>query len=189
MRIFFSMILLGVFALPAQAEGVYEVLRSQCGKAFAGQVTRGAADDPWRSARLVIHVRDCSDTELRVPLHFNDDASRIWVITRTENGLRLKHDHRHEDGSADAVTWYGGTSILPDGAPGDRQIDFPVDGESIALFEKEGLTASVNNTWQLSVAGGMLNYRLMRPTGRDFMFSFDLTKPVDTPPAAWDQLQ
>lgn len=174
-------------ATTARADGVFETLQANCGKAFEGQVSRGAADDPWRSARLVMHVRDCSDTEIRVPLAFNDDRSRIWVITRMDSGLRLKHDHRHEDSSKDTVTWYGGASIAPDGAPGDTEIDFPVDGESVALFKREGLTASTVNVWQLSVAGGMLNYRLMRPGGRDFMVSFDLTMPVDAPPPAWDR--
>lgn len=171
----------------AQADGVFETLTAYCGQAFEGQVTRGAADDPWREARLVMHVRDCSATEIRVPLHFNDDASRIWVITRVGDRLRLKHDHRHADGSEDAVTQYGGTSEVGDGGAGDSQVNFPVDQESIALFEREGLTASVTNTWQMSVAGGMFNYRLMRPSGRDFMVSFDLTKPVPTPPPAWDK--
>lgn len=172
----------------ARADGVFETLQATCGKAFEGQVSRGAADDPWRSARLVMHVRDCSDTEIRVPLAFNDDRSRIWVITRTNGGLRLKHDHRHADGSKDAVTWYGGTSSAPDGAPGDTEINFPVDAESVALFRREELNASTENVWQLSIAGGMLNYRLMRPSGRDFMVSFDLMMPVDVPPPAWDRV-
>lgn len=178
----------------AYADGVFETLRAQCGKAFLGQVSRGAEDDPWRNARLVMHVRDCSDTELRVPLAFNNDRSRIWVITRVGGALRLKHDHRHADGSKDAVTWYGGTSTAPYGAMGDTEVNFPADEESIALFKREGLNASTSNIWQLSVAGGMLNYRLMRPAGtssggRDFMISFDLTAPLETPPPAWDRAE
>ncbi len=187
--VFAAAITLVLGATSAHADGVFEVLQAHCGQAFEGQVSRGAADDPWRQARLVMHVRDCSDSELRVPLAFNDDRSRIWVITRMESGVRLKHDHRHADGSEDAVTWYGGMSAAPDGAPGDAEINFPVDAESVALFEREGLNASTQNTWQLSVAGGMLNYRLMRPGGRDFMVSFDLTAPVEVPPAAWDKTE
>lgn len=175
-------------AAPAVADGMFETLQANCGKAFKGTVSRGAEDDPWRSATLAMHVRDCSDTEIRVPLAFNEDQSRIWVITRMESGLRLKHDHRHADGSEDAVTWYGGMSAAPDGDEGDTEVNFPVDAESIALFEREGLNASVQNTWQMSVAGGMFNYRLMRPGGRDFMVSFDLTNPVTPPPPAWDRV-
>lgn len=187
MRALLGFCLAAITAGNATAEGLFETLQASCGKAFLGQVSRGADDDPWRAATLVMHVRDCSDTEIRVPLAYNDDRSRIWVITRMKGGLRLKHDHRHADGSEDAVTWYGGMSRAPDGGAGDTEVNFPVDAESIALFEREGLSASVENTWQMSVAGGMFNYRLTRPGGRDFMVSFDLTKPIAPPPAAWDK--
>ncbi|MBO6505332.1 MAG: hypothetical protein JJ850_09565 [Kordiimonadaceae bacterium] len=187
MRAVLGLLISGLMAVGASAEGMFETLQANCGKAFAGTVSRGADDDPWRAATLVMHVRDCSATEVRVPLAFNDDLSRIWVITRMEGGLRLKHDHRHADGSEDAVTWYGGMSMAPDGAAGDTEVNFPVDAASIALFEREGLNASVQNTWQMSVAGGMFNYRLTRPGGRDFMVSFDLTKPIAPPPPAWDK--
>lgn len=172
----------------ARADGLWDTLQAQCGKAFLGTVSRGAADDPWRAARLVMHVRDCSEDEVRVPLAFNDDLSRIWVISRIGSVLRLKHDHRHDDGSHDTITWYGGVSIAPDGNDGDQEVNFPADAETKALFEREGLTVSLDNIWQMSVAGGMFNYRLMRGSGRDFMVSFDLTQPIAPPPPAWDRV-
>ena len=30
-----------------------------------------------------MHVRDCSERELRIPFHVGDDRSRTWVVTRT----------------------------------------------------------------------------------------------------------
>ena len=185
-----AIVALALNTAPAMAEdGLFETLQANCGKAFEGFVSRGAADDPWRSAKLVAHVRDCSDSELKVPLAFNDDHSRIWMITRqVDGGLQLKHDHRHADGSEDAVTQYGGRTVMPDGAAGDREVNFHVDGDSIAMFKREGLNASLENVWQMSVAGDMLNYRLTRPGGRDFMVSFDLTKPVGVPGPAWDKV-
>ncbi len=184
-------LVLGLIGAPAgAADGLFETLQANCGKAFEGFVSRGAADDPWRSATLIAHVRDCSDTELRIPLSFNDDRSRIWVLTRqADGGLQLKHDHRHADGSEDAVTQYGGRSVMPDGATGDAQVNFPADDFSIEMFKREGLNPSVENVWQMSVGGDMLNYRLTRPGGRDFMVSFDLTQPVDVPASAWDKVK
>src|SRR3712207_8407608 len=44
--------------------------------------------------RLVMHVRDCSPNEVRIPFHVGEDRSRTWIVTRTAAGLRLKHDHR-----------------------------------------------------------------------------------------------
>src|SRR5512134_2928210 len=91
-------------------EAFWHALTALCGKAFEGRVVEGteASDDAMSSSRLVMHVRRCTDSEIRVPFHVGDNRSRTWVVTRTPQGLRLKHDHRHEDGSPDALTNYGG---------------------------------------------------------------------------------
>ena len=132
-----------------------------------------------------MHVRGCEEParELRVPFHVGDDRSRTWVITRTADGLRLKHDHRHEDGSEDVLTMYGGDTRSPGTA--ERQ-EFPVDAESIALFEREGSEASVTNTWAMDIEPGKrFLYELSRPGGRLFQVEFDLAQPVPPPPAPW----
>ncbi|MCK0067886.1 hypothetical protein [Kordiimonas laminariae] len=180
-----SGMLLAGFAAPAQAEGVFETLKANCGKAFKGEVARGEQDDAWRKATIIMHVRECSDKEIKVPLHVDDNHSRVWIISRTEDGMRLKHDHRHENGHSDTVTMYGGDSRKGDGAVGDDEIAFPVDAESIAMFKENGLERSVTNVWHIAIKNGKFSYRLTRPN-RDFMVEFDLSKPVTTPPAAWD---
>ncbi|MGB7404710.1 MAG: hypothetical protein WA906_03395, partial [Pacificimonas sp.] len=88
-------------------------------------------------------------------------------------GLRLKHDHRHEDGSEDAVTQYGGDTQA--GGTGVRQ-EFPVDVASVALFQEEGLTASLENVWAMEIMPeeDRFVYELARPTGRLFRIGFDL---------------
>jgi hypothetical protein len=96
--------------------------------------------------------------------------------------VRLKHDHRHEDGTPDAVTMYGGDTAAV--GTSTRQ-EFPVDAESIALFETQGLTASVTNIWAMEIEpGARFVYELARP-GRLFRVEFDLTTPVAVPPAPW----
>jgi len=112
-----------------------------------------------------------------------EDHSRTWVLTRTGSGLRLKHDHRHQDGSEDAVTMYGGDTASAGTA--QRQ-EFPVDADSIRTFEREGLSASVSNTWAMEINPDQrFVYELSRPGGRLFQVEFDLTQPVDLPPAPW----
>ncbi len=164
-------------------------LRPYCGKAYAGRITANqpasATPDPFEGKALVMHVRGCDEPtqEIRVPFHVGDDHSRTWVITRTARGLQLKHDHRHEDGSPDAVTMYGGDTA--DAGTTQRQA-FPVDPESIAMFEREGLAASVTNTWAMElVPAKTFVYELSRPNGRLFRVEFDLTTPVALPPAPW----
>lgn len=167
----------------APADAFLDALRGMCGQAFAGKVvTTDPADADFANARLVMHVRECGDTEVRVPFHVGEDRSRTWVYTRTESGLRLKHDHRHEDGSSDVLTMYGGDTTEPGSAT--RQA-FPADQESKDLFEREGRAVSKDNVWTIEVEPGVRYvYELTRPN-RHFRVEFDLTKPVETPPAPW----
>ena len=161
-------------------------LRALCGQAFAGVVETdvpAAPDNDAFAGPLVMHVRDCNDDSVRIPFHVGEDRSRTWAIMRTASGLRLKHDHRHADGTADAVTLYGGDTVDPGSTV--RQ-EFPVDAESVAMFEREGLAASVSNTWALElVPGRSFTYELARPGGRLFRVAFDLSTPVAAPPPPW----
>ncbi|MET0808607.1 MAG: hypothetical protein ABWX93_07610 [Pseudoxanthomonas sp.] len=168
-------------------DAFYQHVASLCGQSFAGRIVADtpapAAPDPFAGKALVMNVRECSDGELRVPFHVGDDHSRTWVITRQTGGLRLKHDHRHADGSADATTMYGGDTRQAGTA---RRQAFPVDAESIALFGERGMQASMTNTWAMEITpGSEFVYELSRPGGRLFRVSFDLSRPVPTPPAPW----
>jgi len=160
-----------------------ESLRALCGRAYEGRVvTNDAADRDMAGQRLVMHVRQCSDGEVRIPFHVGANRSRTWVITRTAAGLRLKHDHRHEDGSEDRLTQYGGDTAGPGTA--NRQ-EFPADAFSQALFRRENIPQSVTNVWAVEVQPGRLfAYELRRPN-RHFRVEFDLTRPVAPPPPPW----
>ena len=158
----------------------FDNLHALCGQAFEGRVvTTDAADRDMAGQRLVMHVRSCSDREIRIPFHVGENRSRTWVITLTETGLRLKHDHRHEDGSEDVRTQYGGDSA---GIGTAIRQDFPVDAFSQALFRRENIPQSVTNVWSVEVLPGRtFAYQLQRP-GRHFRVEFDLTRPVPAPP-------
>jgi len=161
-------------------------IAAHCGQAFAGRIVANepaVPDDPFDGKTLVMHVRECGAEEVKVPFHVGDDHSRTWVLTRTATGLRLKHDHRHEDGTDDAVTMYGGDTATP--GTEIRQ-EFPVDAYSIEMFEREGLNVSVTNTWAMEIEPGKrFLYELARPGGRLFQVEFDLATPVEAPPTPW----
>jgi hypothetical protein len=172
---------------PAAADAFLLALGEHCGWAFRGRVLVDEPPSPSNSAfagqDLVMHVRECEPGLVKVPFHVGEDRSRTWVLTRTATGLRLQHDHRHEDGAPDDVTLYGGETAAPGTAV--RQ-EFPVDATSIAMFEKAGLAASVTNTWAMEIEPGKrFLYELSRPGGRLFQVEFDLTTPVTPPPAPW----
>lgn len=161
------------------AAAFFEGLGRHCGQSFAGQVVAGdETDAAFREAELVMTVASCGETEIRIPFHVGEDRSRTWVITRIgEDRLRLKHDHRHEDGTEDEISQYGGDSVAP-GTAGRQS--FPADEESIALFTRTNRTVSNTNVWSLEQSGETFTYELARP-GRLFRVAFDLTRPISPP--------
>jgi len=165
-----------------QQAAFFDALSAHCGKAYSGRlVSTDAVDADFATKAMVMHVRECSDTVIRIPFHVDDDRSRTWVISKTGQGLRLKHDHRHEDGSEDAVTQYGGDT---EHEGSSMRQSFPVDQFSINMFSKEGLTASVVNVWSVGIDDKHFTYELTRPN-RLFRVQFDLSQSVDLPPRPW----
>lgn len=177
-------------------ERFWDALQSHCGKAYSGTLASSdARDADWQGRAMVAHWAECSDTSTSIAFHVENvdrntwDRSRTWVITRTADGLRLKHDHRHDDGSEDAVTQYGGDTL----STGTALVqDFPVDAFSIALFERGDMQVSTTNVWRIEAdpagtAGARFAYQLTRrndPT-RLFRVEFDASRPIDPPPPAW----
>src|SRR5688572_19982384 len=125
-------------------------LGAYCGRAFEGRIVSPPveADAAFAGERLVAHVRTCSDDGIRIPFHVGEDRSRTWVVTRTASGLRLKHDHRHEDGSEDRLTQYGGDTA---GEGSAARQEFPADAWSKDLFRREGSPQSVTNVWAIEI--------------------------------------
>ncbi len=163
-------------------DGFMRAIAALCGKAYAGRVvTTDPADAAFADKPLVMHVAGCEKGRVRIPFHVGEDRSRTWVLTRTADGVRLKHDHRHKDGSSDVLTMYGGDTATPGTV--ERQ-DFPVDADSIAVFRANDRAVSVTNVWAMEVTATGFAYELRRP-GRHFRVEFDLTKPISPPPPPW----
>lgn len=159
-----------------QQDQFFANLTALCGQRFEGKVmTTDAADADFRAQRLLMHVRDCSAQEIRIPFSVGEDRSRTWVITRSDSGLTLKHDHRDPQGRPDGLHWYGGDTRTKGTAT--RQ-EFPVDDFSIELFNAGDASVSTTNVWAVEVnPGESYVYELSRPN-RLLRVSFDLTKPV-----------
>jgi hypothetical protein len=160
------------------ADAFLGALRAHCGKAYEGRVVNPQpSDTAFATQRLVMHVRACGDT-VRIPFHVGEDRSRTWVFTRTTSGLRLKHDHRHEDGSEDAVTQYGGDARADGSA---TAMHFAADSFTAAL-----IPAARTNVWTVEITATQFVYQLRREgTNRRFRVEFDLSRPVAPPPAPW----
>lgn len=155
-------------------------LRKLCGRAYVGAVIEAPPGDTTFAGReLVMHVISCGAREIRIPFHVGENRSRTWVVYRTTDGIRLKHDHRHEDGSPDSITQYGGDSRKP-GAAG--KLEFPADGETVGLIPR-----AATNVWTVEVEPGRRFVYALRREGTDrrFRVEFDLTRPVSAPPPPW----
>jgi hypothetical protein len=158
----------------------WKELQKLCGKAFTGVVAAAPADDTtFKDKALVMHVRSCEKDRIRIPFLVGEDRSRTWVLTVRENRILLRHDHRHQDGTADKVTMYGGWTTNA-GLP-TRQV-FPADQETFNV-----LPAAAPNVWWIElIPGELFSYNLRRMgSERYFSIKFDLKKPVTAPAAPW----
>ena len=181
--LFAALFILSQFAVQAQDKPgnqiFWETLSLYCGKSYEGVVTTEISDDdPFAGKKLIMHVVNCSEGFIHIRFFVGDDKSRTWVLTM-ENGLiKLKHDHRHEDGSEDDVTQYGGTS--PNTGLAGIQF-FPADQETADLIPHAS-----NNVWWITIDDTSFTYNLRRiGTDRFFSVKFDLTKEVTSPGPEW----
>lgn len=158
-------------------EALWNAIEPLCGSAYEGEVVEGTepSDAAFAEDRLVMWVRDCGEDEIRIPFHVGSDRSRTWILSRSAAGVRLKHDHRHEDGVEDEISRYGGDTT---GAADGLSLDFHADAYTADL-----LPAAATNVWTMAVdPGRTFAYALRRDEeGRRFRVEFDLTRPVEAP--------
>lgn len=164
-----------------QAIDIYwQRLQELCGKSFQGAVTHAPASDTAFSNKiLVMEVRNCGPDEIKIPFHVGENRSRTWVLKKQGSKILLKHDHRHEDGTEDLITQYGGWT--PNSGQEGSQI-FIADQETTDL-----LPAASHNVWMIEVEpDNFFAYSLRRQgTDRYFRVSFDLKNEIKSPPAPW----
>lgn len=163
-------------------DSFFNSISKHCGKAYLGKVAASnISGDSWADKKLIMHVRVCQPHRLEIPFHVGTNASRTWIISKTGSGLSLKHDHRHQDGSFDESTMYGGHT-LDAGWP--QVQSFPADQYSKELFVQQGIPQSAGNTWQMFIYDKTFSYRMTRE-GTEFRVDFDLTKPIEVPAPPW----
>ncbi|NNF13250.1 MAG: hypothetical protein HKN72_08505 [Gemmatimonadetes bacterium] len=158
----------------------WEELQELCGQAFEGRLVESEPpDSTFGASSLVMHAHYCDIAEVRIGFHVGEDRSRTWVITPTAAGLELRHDHRHEDGSADDITMYGGESL---GTGTASAQDFPADQRTAELVPE-----AEQNVWTLRLHPDSVFVYALRREGSDrrFRVDFDLTSPVSQRPLPW----
>ncbi len=184
--LFIAFVLIGTASVRAQAnlaspaDTFWSELQKLCGKAFAGSVAAAPENDMTFAGKdLKMHVRSCEKDRIRIPFVVGDDLSRTWIFTRKDGRIELRHDHRHKDGKPDTVTMYGGWSTSV-GRP--IQQVFPADQKTVDV-----IPAGANNVWWVDlIPGGHYGYNVRRlGSERQYSIKFDITKPIEAPPAPW----
>lgn len=120
----------------------FHSLERLCGARFEGAMTfPSTGQDDFAGKLLVAEFNSCTTSEIRIAFAVGDDTSRTWIISRTAGGLQLQHDHRHPDGTEDAISMYGGEA-LPDGTASEQS--FAADAHT-----KQLIPAAATNVWTL----------------------------------------
>ena len=120
-------------------------IKSLCGARYEGQsVFPEDPGDGFRDKLLVAVVQTCNADEIRIPFIVGDDHSRTWILKKTAEGLQFKHDHRHEDGTPDKITLYGGTAT---GSGTQQAQSFPAYDYTATLIPEAS-----TNEWFLSLS-------------------------------------
>ncbi len=168
-------------SLPPEQEAFWARLLEHCGNAYRGEVVDHTPYYASAAAysEVVAHFRECSEDRIHIPMHMDQDRSRNWILTRVGGTIRLKHDHRHADGSEEEITQYGGDAPVP--GLSHRQI-FPADAHTARILPERG-----DNFWFMDFMDDeTFAYGVHWPEqGHSIRIHFDLSTPVPTPPDPW----
>ena len=161
------------YILAQSEQAFFDNLRSLCGKSFAGEesfIREGR--ESWADKDFVMHVTVCEEDRVYIPFHVGEDKSRTWMFLVEDGKLRFRHDHRHEDGTPEDTTLYGGYS---DSKGSDLIQCFPEDEYTIEL-----LSDHVSRQWNIVLSEDMstMTYELYADDELVFAVEFDLTKPL-----------
>jgi hypothetical protein len=161
-------------AVLTQAEKAFLAnLASLCDNSFSGKETyMQPGRESWAHKKFVMHVTVCDDDKVHIPFHLDEDRSRTWMFLVEEGKLRFRHDHRHEDGTPEDQTLYGGYA---DGSGTEFIQRFPADDYTKAL-----LNDTLGRQWNIILAEDLstMAYQLEYLGEVVFAAEFDLTDPL-----------
>lgn len=163
-------------ALHEDQQNFLNTLRSLCGAEYTGEVTyTNDPDSEFVGEELKMIIETCETNLVRIPFHVGENTSRTWMLTfDDEEGLLLKHDHRHPDGTPEDLTMYGGYAT--DAGTPYRQ-HFPADDETATM-----LPEASTNVWTMEIDREEMKfiYNLTRHDAPRFRAEFDMSERWDS---------
>lgn len=147
----------------------FDNLSLHCGKTYNG-ITEFPKDPqhPFVGKPLQMYVEHCSENEIRIPFKVGNNSSRTWIITKTNKGLLLKHDHRHADGTPEDLTMYGGYANS-EGNPWQQH--FEADNDTFKMIPE-----AKTNIWTITIddKNQTFTYSLQRHSKPRYKAVFDI---------------
>lgn len=126
-----------------------------CGETFSGEATFPEDEShELVGENLVATIQTCTEEEIQIALAADGDQSRTWVIKRTPEGLRLRHDHIDSEGAPSDTTGYGGYAT--DEGTSTQQYFAADDSTAQMIPEAE------TNVWMMEINDDRFVYALER---------------------------
>jgi len=167
-------------APPDTGRDFLENLGEYCGYSYEGRTTEFSLGQegephPLEDPRMVMVLEECSEDEIRIPFHVDEDQSRTWVLQMRDDQLHLSHDHRYPDGTEYDQNMYGGYS---DARGTGLKHYFPADDFTITERPQRNI-----NVWSMEIdpEGDTFWYRLYLQDVLRFEATFDLGDPRPIP--------
>lgn len=164
--------------LPPDQQAFLENLAGLCGKSFPGKETFVAQGrESWAGEQIMMHVTYCENNQVHIQLHVGEDRSRTWMFLDESGLLRLRHDHRHPDGTPEDPTLYGGYA-QGKGTPFIQS--FPADDYTLEALENP----EYEREWVVGMDPEMttLTYQLQYKGEVVHQLKFDLTQTLEDNP-------
>ncbi len=146
-------------------------LSNLCGKAYPGRVFQDSTDSPtFRDRPLSLHVAECGDESITMPLLVGGQRWATLVVTREDGQLKLTHLHEPGADGTSLPTGYGGVTR---GTGTVVAQDFYANEFTATLDE-----GAKDTVWTIELhQDAVMQYALRREgTNRRFRAGFDLSR-------------
>ena len=171
-----SLLLFSEFLFGQGDKEFFDAIRSLEGKTYYGKAIympdTTKANDFW-GKKLSFKVNGSNKSKLELPFNVGENQTRTWVLIKTKGGIRLKHDHRHTDGSPDSITNYGGDS---DQKISNRLIQyFPADE-----FTSKLIPAANTNRWIMEFSDDKKKFYYILERNKELRFKAEFNLEVNS---------
>jgi hypothetical protein len=150
-------------------------LRELCGNSYLGEPIYPLDDPehPFYNQPILVSFSVCEENRVFMPLQVGENTSRTWQLSLSDDGLLLKHDHRHEDGTHEELSMYGGWAT-EEGTEWSQF--FPADEETAEM-----LPEASTNVWNMVIHPdeGIFEYILHRHGNLRFHAVINIAEPVE----------